>query len=360
MDRLPPSDYKFNPDLSRASTIPSRWYLDPAMAQVETNRIFARTWQAVGRAVSVAAPGSYFPCEVAGEPVLVARDKDGRLRALSNVCRHRGSILAENSGTASVLRCPYHAWTYSLDGRLLGTPEFEGVQDWDRARVCLPEFRVETWGPFVFVNLDPAAPELAEVLGDIPQEIAAFGCPFESMRLSYRRDYTVECNWKVYIDNYLEGYHLPAAHPGLMRELDYPKYRVETYRHYSAHIAPIRARSDEKRRYEFSDDSRNALYYWIFPNFMLNIYPDNLSSNIILPLGPERTLTIFEWFAYSGEVTQATIDFSDEIQQEDIRLCESVQRGLRARSYHQGRFSVKRENGVHHFHGLLAEYLQSP
>ena len=169
----------------------------------------------------------------------------------------------------------------------------------------------------------------------------------------------VACNWKVYIDNYLEGYHLPAAHPGLMRELDYAQYRVETFRYYSSHIAPIRAGAGaEDRRYGFADSSRTALYYWIFPNFMLNIYPDNLSGNIILPLGPDRTLTIFEWFAYTGEVEQATIDFSDEIQREDIAVCESVQRGLHSRNYNQGRFSAKRENGVHHFHGLLYEHLK--
>jgi choline monooxygenase len=198
-------------------------------------------------------------------------------------------------------------------------------------------------------------------LADIPKGIAEIGCPFDRLKFSYRRDYVVECNWKVYIDNYLEGYHLPAAHPGLMRELDYQRYRVETFRYYSSHIAPIRAASDspssDVRRYDFQDASQSALYYWIFPNFMLNVYPDNLSSNIILPLGPDRTLTIFEWFSYRGEVAQATIDFSDEIQREDVKLCESVQRGLRARNYNQGRFSVKRENGVHHFHGLLSEFL---
>src|SRR5205823_14046423 len=150
------------------------------------------------------------------------------------------------------------------------------------------------------------------------------------------------------------------AHPGLFRELDYANYRVETHRYYSAQIAPIRAKTGEARRYAFDDASRSALYYWVFPNFMLNIYPDNLSSNLILPLGPDRTLTVFEWFAYGDAgVEQATLDFSDEIQREDIKICESVQRGFSSRNYNQGRFSVRRENGVHHFHGLLSEFLGS-
>ncbi|MBZ5726444.1 MAG: Rieske 2Fe-2S domain-containing protein [Acidobacteriia bacterium] len=354
------SDYTYTPDLARASTIPARWYTDPAFLEAERRSVFARTWQAVGRADQVAVPGNYLACEIAGEPVLVTRGQDARLRAFSNVCRHRGAVLAEGAGQANVIRCPYHAWTYALDGRLLGQPEFDGVADWDRSRVCLPQFAAETWGPFVFVNQDRAAPPLAEVWGAIPGEIAALGCPIERLRWAVRRDYVIACNWKVYIDNYLEGYHLPAAHPSLFRELDYAQYRVETFRHYSSQIAPIRARTgdSERRRYAFADSSRSALYYWIFPNFMLNVYPDNLSSNLILPLGPDRTLTIFEWFSYGGEVAQATIDFSDEIQQEDIKICESVQRGLHSRHYHQGRFSVKRENGVHHFHGLLDEYLR--
>ena len=149
---------------------------------------------------------------------------------------------------ANVIRCPYHAWTYSLDGRLLSQPEFEGVEDWNRASVCLPEFRVEIWGPFVFVNLDRHAPALLEVFGSIPVDIAAMGCPVEKLHYSDRRDYVIQCNWKVYIDNYLEGYHLPAAHPSLFRELDYQQYRVETHRHYSSQIAPIRARADSPVR----------------------------------------------------------------------------------------------------------------
>jgi choline monooxygenase len=353
-----PRDYTFDPDLARASTIPARWYTDPAMLPLERARIFHRTWQAAaapaadqGSALTsaLARPGSYLACDIAGEPVVVTRDKHGRLRAMSNVCRHRGALVAEGRGQAQVLRCPYHAWSYGLDGGLIGQPEFEGVAGWDRAGVCLPQFRAETWGPFVFVNLGPAAPALAEVLGRIPEETAAIGCPIGRLRWSYRRDYVIACNWKVYIDNYLEGYHLPAAHPGLFRLLDYSRYRVETFRHYSAQIAPLR-----------NGASGEALYYWLFPNFMLNIYPGNLSSNLILPLGPDKTLTIFEWFAYEGEVPQSTIDFSDEIQQEDIRICESVQRGLASEHYNQGRYSVARENGVHHFHGLLAEYLIPP
>jgi choline monooxygenase len=355
------SDYKFQPDLSSASTLPARWYTDADILALERRRIFGRCWQPAGHAAPVAKAGSFMGCDLAGEPILVTRAADGELRAMSNVCRHRGSELCSGQGQGNVIRCPYHGWTYTLDGGLRGAPEFEGVQGWDRSGVRLPQFRAETWGSYVFVCQDPAAPGLAEVFGQIPREAAALGCPLDSLRFSARRDYVIECNWKVYVDNYLEGYHLPAAHPSLFRELDYARYRVETFRYYSSQIAPIKARTEGPRRYAYADDSRQALYYWVFPNYMLNIYPDNLSLNIIVPLGPEKTLTIFEWFSYGEtEVAQETIDFSDEIQREDIRICESVQRGLRSLHYDRGRFSVKRENGVHHFHGLVAEFLNLP
>lgn len=351
-------DYSPTAELARATTIPARWYLDPAFLEREREKVFGRTWQPVGFARAVSEPGTYFACDIAGEPVVVARAKDGMLRAFSNVCRHRASIITEGQGKAANLRCPYHGWTYGLDGRLLACPEFEGVLDWDKSAVCLPQYRVEVWGPYVFVNQDASAPALSEVFGDIPQEVAKLGGSVDQLEFSQRRHYVIQCNWKVYVDNYLEGYHLPTAHPGLFRELDYAQYRVDTYRYYSSQYAPIRPPrpGQENRRYESQD--LKALYYWIFPNFMLNVYPDNLSSNIIVPLGPEKTLTIFEWFSYPGSSLQPeTIAFSDEIQQEDIRICEAVQKGLHSRTYNTGRFSVKRENGVHHFHVLLDEFL---
>jgi choline monooxygenase len=223
--------------------------------------------------------------------------------------------------------------------------------------------RVETWGPFVFANLDPHAAPLADTLGAILPETAHI--PLADMRLVERRDYVINCNWKVYVDNYLEGYHVPIAHPGLYREIDYANYRVETHRLYSKQIAPLRPSAGDGagRRYAELGADEEVLYYWIFPNFMVNIYPDNMSSNLILPLGPDQTLTVFEWFFHeqgggpAWEGVQQAVAFSDEIQQEDIVICEAVQRGLHSRVYDQGRFSVQRENGVHHFHGLVYEYL---
>jgi choline monooxygenase len=346
------TDYRFDPNLARAETLPSAYYADPAVLEREQRDVFGRSWQLVGRAEQLAAPGSYFTATVGGEPLVVVRGKDGEVRALSNVCRHRAGPVACGEGKRPAFVCGYHGWSYALDGRLLATPEFDGVEEFDRASVRLPGYRVETLGPLVFVCLDPAAPPLREVYGEIAPLLEA--APRSAYRLAARKDWTLDCNWKVYVDNYLEGYHIPIVHPSLHRELDYERYRTETKRWYSQQHAPVK-RPDRIRVTEGEPEAR---YYWIYPNLMLNVYADNFSTNLILPVGPRRTLTVFEWFFPDPDRRadiDATVAFSDEIQLEDIAICEAVQRGLESPSYDRGRYSVARENGVHHFHGLYVE-----
>ena len=358
------SSYTFQPDITIATTIPSSWYLNPDMLAFEQERIFGGTWQLVGRLDQLRNAGDFFTCSVIDEPIVVTRATDGTLHAFFNVCRHRAGPVAQGAGNRKTLQCLYHGWTYELDGRLKNTPEFEGVRCFDKLQNGLVPVRVDSWGPFVFVNMNHEAPPLREVLGKIPAETSDI--PIERMGFYKRVDYQVACNWKVYVDNYLEGYHIPVAHPGLYKEIDYKQYRVEPARYYSKQFAPIREKPDSLYRRNLVEGANaQALYYWIFPNLMLNIYPDNLQLNIILPLGHDRTLTIFEWYLLDADRPEVTADFhksfkfSDVIQQEDIEICETVQRRLKSRSYDVGRFSALRENGVHHFHGLLSEFLQS-
>ena len=364
-----------NEQIECAHTLASKFYTEPAILEIEKTRIFLRTWQLVGTLShecgevngekrTIADPESYFTADVAGEPVLVVRDKQGALRAFSNVCRHRAGPIALGSGCKNVLRCQYHGWTYTLDGRLIGTPDVEGVEFFDRSTMGMVPLRVEVWEQFIFVNFDVQAEPLATHLGKIPEQ--ARGFQFAGLQFAERRDYVINCNWKVYVDNYLEGYHIPIAHPGLMREIDYAHYRTDTYRYYSQQFAPIRAQKAEdtaERFYASGSGLQQAIYFWVFPNLMLNIYPDNISTNLIVPISQDKTLTIFEWFFHDvsdpkvQERIQRAIAFSDEVQQEDIGLCENVQKGLRSSTYDRGRYSVKRENGVHHFHMLLSEFL---
>jgi choline monooxygenase len=358
------SDFQFESDLARAATIPARWYTDPAMLAREKERVFWRTWQYATTVDRLRFPGNFVAVDIIGTPVVITHDLEGQLRAFYNVCRHRAGVVARGAGNRKTLQCQYHGWLYGLDGCLRNAPEFEGVADFNKEDFGLIPIRVEAWGPFIFVNMSGDAPPLLEVLGQIPQETARFN--FSEMRLMERRDYYVEANWKVYIDNYLEGYHIPIAHPGLYREIDYEKYRVDTYRYYSSQYAPLRpVRSEDAagRQFVALEGDEQAFYYWIFPNFMLNIYPGVLQINVIVPLSYDRTLTIFEWYfnepgtPASWNSLQDSIAFSDQVQREDIELCQDVWRNLATGVYEYGRFSAKRENGVHHFQGLLSEFL---
>ena len=371
-----PIQLDVNERIECAQTLASRFYTDPSVLETEKAKIFRRTWQLVGMLAqpcgevngssrTISDPETFFTIEVASEPVVIVRDKEGTLRAFSNVCRHRAGPIAQGSGCKNVLRCGYHGWTYTLDGRLIGTPDVDGVEFFDRSAMGMVPLRLETWEQFIFINFDLNAEPLSTFLGEIPRQ--ARGFEFDGLQLAERRDYEIDCNWKVYVDNYLEGYHIPIAHPGLMREIDYAQYRTETFRYYSQQFAPIRAQrpdSEDERVYGVGTGLQEALYFWIFPNLMLNIYPDNISTNLIVPLSHQKTLTIFEWFVHDTESAQArqrikkAVEFSDQVQQEDIHLCESVQRGLRSCTYDRGRYSVKRENGVHHFHLLLREFLE--
>ncbi len=352
-----------DPNLACAWTLPSRFYTDPAVLAEEKEQIFARTWQVVGHVRQLTRAGDYITLQIAGEPLLVARDNQRKLRAFYNVCKHRAGPPAEGCGSRKLLRCGYHGWTYSLEGTLLNAPEMEGTENFRQEDFGLMPVRVEEWSGLVFVNLDEHAPSLSATLGDMPQQAGRFA--FERMRLFHRREYVMECNWKTYIDNFLEGYHLPSVHPGLNRELDYGKYVTETYAAYSRQLSPIRGSenaADGPRRYQQQSGGDMAEYFWVFPNWMLNCYPDNVSLNIVLPLAPERCVAIFEWYfpeeALATAVPQQTVDFSDSVQIEDGHICEVVQKNLRSRSYDRGRYSVKQERCLHHFHTLYAQMMQ--
>jgi choline monooxygenase len=365
-----------HPQLESAETLASRFYTDPSVLALEKRRIFQRTWQLVGtlsqpcgerngQKRTIADPESFFTFDLAGEPIVVVRDEAGTLRAFSNVCRHRAGPIAEGSGCRKVLNCGYHGWTYTLDGRLIGTPEIGGVEFFDRSRMGMVGLRCETWGPFIFVNFSSEGPSLEEFLGNIPELVRGFS--FKNLGHAERRDYIVNCNWKVYVDNYLEGYHIPMVHPGLMKEIDYPGYRCETFRYHSQQLGPVKdvkPGDTHERVYAPGVGPNQALYFWVFPNLMLNFYPDNVQTNLIAPISHDKTLTIFEWYFQDAESpgtrerAAKAIAFCEQVQREDMHICEAVQRGLESVTYDRGRYSVKRENGVHHFHMLLGEFLE--
>lgn len=355
--------FPFDPNIAGASTIPARLYTDAVFLELERERIFGRTWQLVARAEQLAEKGMYVTAEIGDEAIVLVNDGDG-LRGFHNVCLHRAGPVAQGCGRRQTLQCRYHGWTYSLRGELLRAPEMEGVERFSPEQMRLIPVQVARWGPLVFANLDPKAPPLEHFLEDIPERAARFDA--HAMRWVMRKEYAVACNWKVYVDNYLEGYHLPVVHPGLHKELDYDAYRVEPHRYYSLQHAPLRPMHEgaDRKYLPTEDRGSDAQYYWLFPNIMLNVYQGMMQTNVVLPDGPDRTTVIFEWFSARPPANVADdpewarlVAFSDEIQDEDVEICEVVQRNLRSRVYDRGRYSAKRENGVHHFHSLLHEFL---
>jgi choline monooxygenase len=350
-------------NIARAWTLPASVYTDSGVHAAEKEKIFGRTWQVAGHCGQVANPGDYFTTEIIGEPLLIVRGADGVLRGFYNVCRHRAGPPAEGCGSRKLFRCGYHGWTYDLDGSLISATEVEGVEGFQPEDFALVPVRTEEWLNFVFVNLDPDAEPLRESLSELTRQVERF--PHVGMKLFERRTYKMKCNWKTYVDNYLEGYHLPSVHPELNRELDFNAYAVEPYAKHVRQFSPIRgaqAGDATPRRYQDAGEGLTTDYFWIFPNWMLNCYPDNVSLNIVLPLGPERSMAIFEWYLpekeHGSPAAKASVEFSDQIQVEDVGICEVVQKNLRSRSYSRGRFSVTQERGVHAFHRMYAEWME--
>ncbi len=359
--------HAFNPELplERASTIPACWYRDHDIYHAEREAVFARTWLATGPLEWVRDPETFLTAEVAGQPFLVVRDQAGELRGFHNVCRHRAAALqSQPCGKASRLRCRYHGWTYDLQGNLRGVPEFDGVCDFRREDNGLVPLAVDTWGLYAWVNLAADRMPLRDYLGPIPHMFA--GTNMEGLRFEERRSYELNCNWKVFVDNYLDGgYHVNTIHPGLAGVLDYSAYRTELTEHASVQISPMKAAtSDEAQTVGQVREGDIAYYCHIFPNVMLNIYRGYADVNIVLPRGPERCEVIFDFFfapsaAASRKHVEESLAVSDSIQQEDVEICEEVQRGLGSRAFDTGRYSVRREAAVHAFHRLLARQFRA-
>src|SRR6202158_4774306 len=335
MTKLPA--LQIDSDISRAWSIPALFYTDPEVCTQENERIFARTWQVVGRREQLAKPGDFFTTELLGEPLLLVRGAQGELRGFFNVCRRRAGPPAEGCGSRKLFRCGYHGWTYGLAGALISAPEFEGQAGFDPKQFTLTPVRAEEWSNLIFVNLNLDAEPLLKNLGQLPQQAERFS--LDGMKLFERRTYDMKCNWKTYVDNYLEGYHLPSVHPALNRELDYNAYTVDPYPRHVRQFSPMRGAQPgdaTPRRYQETRQDLTTDYFWIFPNWMLNCYPDNVSLNIVLPVEPERSLAIFEWYLpeanHSTPAAKASVEFSDQIQAEDIAICEAVQRNLHSRS----------------------------
>lgn len=357
------ASYDDRAPLSEASTIPGPWYVDDRMAELERQTVFSRTWQVLGRAEQVAKPGQFVTSTIAGEPIVVVRGQDGQLRGFYNVCRHHAAkVVTQACGSASLLHCPYHGWNYGLDGSLKGMPEFDGVKNFERQQNGLVPVQVDVWEAFVFINLDPNAESLSAFLGALVKKCAPLG--LRDLHYFATKTYDIACNWKVFVDNYLDGgYHVPHLHKGLNSVLDYKQYTIENEDHYCLQSSPMVA-SEEDAATGATRKGDRAWYFWQYPNFMINCYAGYMDTNLVIPIDTDHCRVVFDfYFSDVSENARAyneqSIAVGDRVQDEDLGICEDVQRGLKSRAYGAGRLSVRREAGEQLFHRLLAGDLKA-
>jgi phenylpropionate dioxygenase-like ring-hydroxylating dioxygenase large terminal subunit len=331
-------------------TNPWSWYSDRDVWALEQERIFARTWQYVGHAGMVERPGDYFTARAGRIPVVVAHGEDRRTRAFVNVCRHRGSIVAEGAGNRMTLQCPYHAWTYALDGKLRVAPR----ADFDLDGLGLAPVRLDRWGPFLFVNPDRSAGPLAETLGDVPAQVAELGLDVDALRFHHRSAWTVHANWKVVAENFLECYHCAVAHPGFTALVDVSPdaYRLDAGAWHSTQTGPAR------------DGGTRSRFHFVWPGTGINVFPGepNLSIGPFVPASPDRTERFLDYFFGEG-VEESWIaellELDDRIGEEDRALVERVQAGVASGALADGRLLGEAERLVAHFQGLVREALEA-
>ncbi len=351
-------------------TLPAGWYADEEVWALERERIFATTWQYAGRAGQVDEPRGFFVTRAGHVPVVVVRDRNGTLRAFVNVCRHRGHPVASGEGCRETLQCPYHAWTYDLDGSLRRAPRAEREPGFDPTVLSLRPVSVDTWGPFLFVNPDPGAAPLAETLGGLPALVAESGVDLDQLQFHSHHEWEIRSNWKVAMENYLECYHCPVAHPGFSKliDVDPDAYLLTVSAAYSSQVGRVRESvltGNGKAPYVPRGAVTQAQYHFIWPNTTISIEagPMNIAIERWVPTGLRTTAEVTDYF-FGGDVAeeqaQEVIDFGTQVGEEDLALCESVQTGLDSRAVPQGRLMRESEQLIHDFQkkvvaALLAE-----
>jgi phenylpropionate dioxygenase-like ring-hydroxylating dioxygenase large terminal subunit len=328
-------------------TLPWSWYFDAEILRLEHERIFRRAWQYVGHAGQVAEPGSFFAARAGDVPVVVTRADDGELRAFLNVCRHRGSVLVEGEGRRGTIQCPYHAWTYGLDGALRSAPRADETEP--REQLGLVPLALEAWGPFLFVNPDPEAPALRDTVGELLDVL-----PLEGLVFHHRAEYTLESNWKIACENFLECYHCAVAHPAFSKVVDVTQeaYGLEPHRWHSSQYTQARG----------NGDGPGGQFHFVWPNLKVNVFPGrpNLSIGPIWPDGPERSRGFLDYFFAADEDeawVRDLLELDEQVGREDTALVERVQRGVRAGVLAEGRLLGESERLIAHFDGLVREAL---
>lgn len=330
--------FDIHPDISQAETLSSEFYIDESVFYESQKKIFGRTWQFAGTTDEVS---NLKPINILDTPLVLAKDGEN-INCFSNVCTHRGAFLVEKKCQANGIRCRYHGRRFDLQGKFLSMPEFEETKNFPSEKDDLPKVSCNVWGKFIFASLDPVAP-LDEFLSEMRKAVKLS----ENLKFAGAKDYRINAHWALYCENYLEGFHVPFVHPALNNEIDYGTYTTELFRYSNLQTA-------------YDDNGElAALHFFIFPNMMFNFYPWGLSLNIVRPVSPNKTtVSYFTFVSDETKVGKGAGGDLETVELEDQAIVESVQKGIRSRFYDTGRYSPTREQGTHHFHRLIGEFMK--
>jgi len=357
---------KFRPDdPAHSYTLPAELYFNPDVFEIEKAAVFYKSWNFVCHMSQFDAPGSYRTVKVGDQNIAVVRGRDGQIRAFHNVCSHRAHQLLSGEGRTKMIVCPYHAWSYELDGKLKTNSILDTVEGFNSEEFCLKPVKVEIFLGFVWINLDMNAVSLAEQSGGFEEDVRKYVDTPETLKFAGRQTFEIKANWKNVVENFQECYHCPPAHPALVELFDHGIYRTKNFGICSSHIAPAR---EDNSAYKFdANKAGNQLMYaawYLWPNVTFNVFPGrrNLSFMHIMPAGPELTYEHWDYFldetTPNEEEVAAMAYVKDILQPEDIGLVESVQRGLHSQVYTQGRLVIDKdltsnsEHGIHHFQSM--------
>ncbi len=355
-----------HPDIAKAQTISTDFYLEPEYLELSKEKIFASTWQFIGDTDQVKDPGWATPFTLLenhiSEPLLLSRDKEGTLHCLSNVCTHRGNLLVERPCKLNDIRCKYHGRRFTLDGKFASMPEFKEVENFPTEHDNLTQLPLFQFGKWLFTSLNPKYPA-EKFLSEMFNRVGWM--PFEDFqfRPELSKDYKVKANWALYCENYLEGFHIPFVHAGLNAVIDYGNYTTELSQFYNLQLGLAK---ENEICFDLPTTSPDygkrvgGYYFWVFPNMMFNFYPWGLSINIVKPTDQSNcTVSFLSYVCDENKLRQGAGADLHQVELEDEDIVEHVQKGIRSRYYNHGRYSVKMEKGTHHFHRLLAEFLNA-
>ena len=359
-------DLSVEADISRAFTLSSDFYTQADIYEKSKEKIFARSWQCIGRKSEMPAAGTVRPLNFLencmDEPLMLSRDQEGELRCLSNVCTHRGFVLVDEEKPCAEIRCRYHARRFGLDGKFKTMPQFKEAKNFPAESDDLPQLDLKYLGELVFTAIDPKV-SFESWLKPMMDRVGFM--PFDEFVYypEYSQTYEVNAHWALYCDNFLEGFHIPFVHPGLNEIVSFPDYEYEIFEHGSLQVGVAKGEDRAFTLPEGHPDSGRqiaAYWFWFFPNIMFNVYPWGLSLNLINPKGLNKTEIRFETYLWKPELFKAeNQDLLHLTEMEDEAVVESVQMGVKSRLYNKGRFSPKQEVAVHHFHRLVSEAMKS-